>query len=81
MNGLEKIIHDLINMLVQYEQTTHKSASAVLVGEASTYKAKGKRAERWKRKKGKEKTVAASASAEGAPTGSKEKGKEKVGGS
>ncbi|KAL0395460.1 UNVERIFIED_CONTAM: hypothetical protein Slati_4512200 [Sesamum latifolium] len=41
MNGLEKSIHELINMLVQYEATTHKS-EAVLVGEASTSKAKGK---------------------------------------
>ncbi|KAL0442230.1 UNVERIFIED_CONTAM: hypothetical protein Sradi_0161900 [Sesamum radiatum] len=44
MNGLEKSIHELINMLVQYEATTYKSAPAVLVGEASTSKAKGKRA-------------------------------------
>ncbi|KAL0448026.1 UNVERIFIED_CONTAM: hypothetical protein Slati_1930500 [Sesamum latifolium] len=44
MNGLEKTIHELINMLVQYEATTHKSAPVVLVGEASTSKAKGKRA-------------------------------------
>ncbi|KAL0394866.1 UNVERIFIED_CONTAM: hypothetical protein Slati_4452800 [Sesamum latifolium] len=43
MNRLEKSIHELINMLVQYEATIHKSASAVLVGEASTSKAKGKR--------------------------------------
>ncbi|KAL0381900.1 UNVERIFIED_CONTAM: hypothetical protein Slati_4610300 [Sesamum latifolium] len=50
MNGLEKSIHELINMLVQYETTTHKSASAVLAGEASTSKAKGKRAGRWKMK-------------------------------
>ncbi|KAL0462610.1 UNVERIFIED_CONTAM: hypothetical protein Slati_0148600 [Sesamum latifolium] len=45
MNGLEKSIHELINMLVQYEATTHKSAPAVLVGEALTSKAKGKEAE------------------------------------
>ncbi|KAL0361553.1 UNVERIFIED_CONTAM: hypothetical protein Sradi_3839800 [Sesamum radiatum] len=51
MNGLEKSIHELINMLVQYEATTHKSEPAVLVGEASS-KAKGKGARRWKRKKG-----------------------------
>ncbi|KAL0445680.1 UNVERIFIED_CONTAM: hypothetical protein Slati_1695900 [Sesamum latifolium] len=44
MNGLEKSIHKLINMLVQYEATTHKFEPAVLVGEASTSKAKGKRA-------------------------------------
>ncbi|KAL0373339.1 UNVERIFIED_CONTAM: hypothetical protein Sradi_3249600 [Sesamum radiatum] len=31
MNGLEKTIHELVNMLVQYEATTHKSALAVLV--------------------------------------------------
>ncbi|KAL0411052.1 UNVERIFIED_CONTAM: hypothetical protein Slati_3694900 [Sesamum latifolium] len=42
MNGLERSIHELINMLVQYEATTHKSEPAVLVGEASTSKAKGK---------------------------------------
>ncbi|KAL0430649.1 UNVERIFIED_CONTAM: hypothetical protein Sradi_0690900 [Sesamum radiatum] len=40
MNGLEKSIHELINMLVQYEVMTHKSEPAVLVGEASTSKAK-----------------------------------------
>ncbi|KAL0440325.1 UNVERIFIED_CONTAM: hypothetical protein Slati_2515500 [Sesamum latifolium] len=33
MNGLEKSIHELINMLVQYEVTSHKSEPAVLVGE------------------------------------------------
>ncbi|KAL0439636.1 UNVERIFIED_CONTAM: hypothetical protein Slati_2446600 [Sesamum latifolium] len=52
MNGLEKYINEFINMLVQYEATTKKSALLVLVGEASTSKAKGKRAGRWKRKKG-----------------------------
>ncbi|KAL0345895.1 UNVERIFIED_CONTAM: hypothetical protein Sradi_4420800 [Sesamum radiatum] len=46
MNGLEKSIHKLINMLVQYKVTTHKSEPAVLVGEASTSKAKGKGARR-----------------------------------
>ncbi|KAK4383120.1 hypothetical protein Sango_2806800 [Sesamum angolense] len=30
-NGLEKSIHELINMLVQYEATTHKSGLTVLV--------------------------------------------------
>ncbi|KAL0440170.1 UNVERIFIED_CONTAM: hypothetical protein Slati_2500000 [Sesamum latifolium] len=43
INGLQKTIHELINMLVQYEAMTHKSAPAVLIGEASTSKAKGKR--------------------------------------
>ncbi|KAL0444523.1 UNVERIFIED_CONTAM: putative transposon Ty5-1 protein [Sesamum latifolium] len=64
MNGLEKSIHELINMLVQYEATTHKSEPAVLVGEASTSKAKGKGARRWKRKKGKGTAVTATASTE-----------------
>ncbi|KAL0401954.1 UNVERIFIED_CONTAM: Copia protein [Sesamum latifolium] len=51
MNGLEKSIHELNNMLVQYEATTRKSEPSVLVGEASTSKAKGKGTRRWKRKK------------------------------
>ncbi|KAL0345807.1 UNVERIFIED_CONTAM: putative mitochondrial protein [Sesamum radiatum] len=42
MNGLEKSIHELINMLVQYEATTHKSEPAVLVGEASTPRRKAR---------------------------------------
>ncbi|KAL0406052.1 UNVERIFIED_CONTAM: hypothetical protein Slati_3919100 [Sesamum latifolium] len=45
MNGLDKDLHELINMLVQYEATIEKSAPSVLVGEASTSKAKGKGAE------------------------------------
>ena len=53
MNGLEKSIHDLFNMLVQYKVTTHKSIPMELVGEISASKAKGKRAGHWKRKKGK----------------------------
>ncbi|KAL0433590.1 UNVERIFIED_CONTAM: hypothetical protein Slati_2693300, partial [Sesamum latifolium] len=82
MNGLEKSIHELINMLVQYEATTRKSKPSVLVGEASTSKAKGKGARRWKRKKGKGTAVTATASTGGAPpTAPKEKGKGKVGGS
>ncbi|KAL0400288.1 UNVERIFIED_CONTAM: hypothetical protein Sradi_2372100 [Sesamum radiatum] len=52
MNGLEKSIHELINMLVQYKATTHKSKPAVLVRKASTSKAKGKGARHWKRKEG-----------------------------
>ncbi|KAL0448510.1 UNVERIFIED_CONTAM: hypothetical protein Slati_1407400 [Sesamum latifolium] len=81
MNRLEKCIRELINMLVQYEATTHKSEPVVLVGEASTSKAKGKRAGRWKRKKGKGKAVVATASAGGAPATPTQKGKGKVGGS
>ncbi|KAL0378784.1 UNVERIFIED_CONTAM: hypothetical protein Sradi_3183900 [Sesamum radiatum] len=61
MNGLEKMIHELINILVQYEATTHKSVPAVLVGEASTSKAKCKSGGRWKRMKGKGKAVIATA--------------------
>ncbi|KAL0448761.1 UNVERIFIED_CONTAM: Copia protein [Sesamum latifolium] len=74
MNGLEKSIHELINMLVQYEATTHKYEPAVLVGDASTSKAKGKGARRWKRKKGKKTTVKATASTGGAPAAPTGKG-------
>ncbi|KAL0449129.1 UNVERIFIED_CONTAM: hypothetical protein Slati_1469300 [Sesamum latifolium] len=80
MNELEKSIHELINMLVQYEATTHKSKPTVLVGEASTSKAKGKGARRWKRKKGKRTAVTATASTEGAPpTAPKERAKGRLG--
>ncbi|KAL0449016.1 UNVERIFIED_CONTAM: hypothetical protein Slati_1458000 [Sesamum latifolium] len=82
MNGLEKSIHELINMLVQYETTTHKFEPAVLVGEASTSKTKGKGARHWRRKKGKGTAVTATASTRGAPPAApKGKGKGKVGGS
>ncbi|KAK4384419.1 hypothetical protein Sango_3062700 [Sesamum angolense] len=60
-------------MLVQYEATTHKSASVVLQ-ETSTSKIKGKRVGRWKRKKGKKKVIVAKSSVECALG----KGKEKV---
>ncbi|KAL0294630.1 UNVERIFIED_CONTAM: Transposon Ty2-OR2 Gag-Pol polyprotein [Sesamum radiatum] len=69
MNGLEKSINELINMLVQYEATNKKSELSVLVGEASTSKAKGKGARRWKRKKGKAKATASALSALVAPVG------------
>ncbi|KAL0287523.1 UNVERIFIED_CONTAM: Retrovirus-related Pol polyprotein from transposon TNT 1-94 [Sesamum angustifolium] len=46
MNGLEKSINELINMLVQYEATIKKSAPSVLVGEVSTSKWE------WARKRG-----------------------------
>ncbi|KAL0445819.1 UNVERIFIED_CONTAM: hypothetical protein Slati_1709800 [Sesamum latifolium] len=81
MNRLEKSIHELINMLAQYEATTHKSEPAVLVGEVSTSKAKGKCVRRWKRKKGKGTAITATAGTGGAPATPKEKGKGKVGGS
>ncbi|KAL0282275.1 UNVERIFIED_CONTAM: hypothetical protein Sradi_7266400 [Sesamum radiatum] len=61
MNGLDKDLHELINMLVQYEATIEKYAPSVLVGEASTSKAKGKGAGRWRRKKGKTESTTASA--------------------
>ncbi|KAK4383112.1 Retrovirus-related Pol polyprotein from transposon RE2 [Sesamum angolense] len=69
MNRLEKSINELINMLVQYETMIKKSALSVLIGEASTSKAKGKRAGRWKRKKGKAKakTVVVAKYAKSAP--------------
>ncbi|KAL0315060.1 UNVERIFIED_CONTAM: Retrovirus-related Pol polyprotein from transposon TNT 1-94 [Sesamum calycinum] len=38
MNGLEKSINDLIDMLVQYKATINKSAPSVLIREASTSK-------------------------------------------
>ncbi|KAL0458699.1 UNVERIFIED_CONTAM: hypothetical protein Slati_0497100 [Sesamum latifolium] len=82
MNGLEKSIHELINMLVQYEATTHKSKPTVLVEEASTSKAKGRGAKRWKRKKSKGTAVTATTRTGGAPPAApKGKGKGKVRGS
>ncbi|KAL0288391.1 UNVERIFIED_CONTAM: hypothetical protein Sradi_7098500 [Sesamum radiatum] len=78
MKGLEKSIHELINMLIQYEVTTHKYVPEVLVGEASTSKAKAKGARRWKRKKGKRMAVTATASTGSAPAALTGKGKGKV---
>ncbi|KAL0300312.1 UNVERIFIED_CONTAM: hypothetical protein Sangu_3128300 [Sesamum angustifolium] len=75
MKGLEKSIHELINILVQYEAMTHKSAPVVLVGTASTSKAKAKDVGCWKRKKEKGKVTTATASAEGAPAATSGKGK------
>ncbi|KAL0289887.1 UNVERIFIED_CONTAM: hypothetical protein Sradi_7062900 [Sesamum radiatum] len=49
MSGLEKSVHELINMLVQHEKMTHKSGLSVSIGEVSTSKANGKRAGRWKK--------------------------------
>ncbi|KAL0405521.1 UNVERIFIED_CONTAM: hypothetical protein Slati_3866000 [Sesamum latifolium] len=63
MNGLEKSINELINMLVQYEVTIKKSEPSLLVGEASASKAKGKGPTHWKRKKGKAKAAASALSA------------------
>ncbi|KAL0462679.1 UNVERIFIED_CONTAM: hypothetical protein Slati_0155500 [Sesamum latifolium] len=70
MNGLDKDLYELINILVQYEATIEKSASSVLVGGASTSKVKGTGAERWRRKKGKtESTIASAQSTHVAPLG------------
>ncbi|KAL0307582.1 UNVERIFIED_CONTAM: hypothetical protein Sangu_3022600 [Sesamum angustifolium] len=74
VNGLEKSIHELINMLVQYKITTHKYVLAVLVGEASTSKAKGKRVGCYTRNKGNGKVVVATTNTEGAPTAPTGKG-------
>ncbi|KAL0392877.1 UNVERIFIED_CONTAM: hypothetical protein Sradi_2510500 [Sesamum radiatum] len=62
MSRLEKNLHELINMLVQYEATIEKSAPSVLVGEASTSKAKGKVVGCEKRKKDESSSTAASTS-------------------
>ncbi|KAK4382714.1 hypothetical protein Sango_2845300 [Sesamum angolense] len=69
MNELEKSINELINMLVQYEATIKKSVPSVLIREVSTFKAKGKRDERWKRKKGKgkAKTIVVAKDAKNSP--------------
>ncbi|KAL0405479.1 UNVERIFIED_CONTAM: hypothetical protein Slati_3861800 [Sesamum latifolium] len=53
MNGFEESLHELINMLVQYEITIEKFAPLVLMVEASTSKAKGKVTGREERKKDK----------------------------
>ncbi|KAL0286074.1 UNVERIFIED_CONTAM: hypothetical protein Scaly_2801900 [Sesamum calycinum] len=42
MSGLEESFFELINMLVQYEGIIEKSTPSILVGEASTSKAKDK---------------------------------------
>ncbi|KAK4386091.1 Retrovirus-related Pol polyprotein from transposon TNT 1-94 [Sesamum angolense] len=81
MNGLQKSINELINMLVQYEAMIKKSASSVLIGEASTSKAKDKRAGCWKKKKGKAKvkTVVVLKDAKSAPVAPVGMGKERRG--
>ncbi|KAL0394603.1 UNVERIFIED_CONTAM: hypothetical protein Slati_4426500 [Sesamum latifolium] len=77
MNGLEKILHELINMLVQYETTIEKSAPSVLVGEASTSKAKGKVARREKRKNDETSSTTASTSSTPITSLGESKGKRK----
>ncbi|KAL0358246.1 UNVERIFIED_CONTAM: hypothetical protein Scaly_1510300 [Sesamum calycinum] len=76
MSGLEKSLHELINMLVQYEVTIETCAPSVLVGEASTFKGKGKVAGREKRKKDETSSTAASTSCSFTPLG-EGKGKRK----
>ncbi|KAL0308927.1 UNVERIFIED_CONTAM: hypothetical protein Sradi_5835000 [Sesamum radiatum] len=61
MNELDKDLHELINMLVQYEVTIEKSVRSIFVGEALTLEAKGKGAGRWIRKKGKTESATARA--------------------
>ncbi|KAL0301931.1 UNVERIFIED_CONTAM: hypothetical protein Sradi_6469900 [Sesamum radiatum] len=62
MNRVEKNLHELINMLVQYEATIEKSAPLVLMRETSSSKAKGKVAGREKRKKDETSSTVASTS-------------------
>ncbi|KAL0427967.1 UNVERIFIED_CONTAM: hypothetical protein Slati_2971500 [Sesamum latifolium] len=59
MNRLEKSLHEVINMLVQYKVMIEKSAPSILVGEASTSKAEGKVVGREKRKKDETSSTAA----------------------
>ncbi|KAL0324657.1 UNVERIFIED_CONTAM: hypothetical protein Scaly_2432800 [Sesamum calycinum] len=61
MNRLDKDLHELINMLVQYKATIEKSVPLVFAREASTLEAKGEGAERRMRKKGKTNLAIASA--------------------
>ncbi|KAL0411355.1 UNVERIFIED_CONTAM: hypothetical protein Slati_3725200 [Sesamum latifolium] len=62
MNGLEKSLNELTNMLVQYEAMIEKSAPSVLVGEASISKPEGKVVGREKRKKDETSSTTASTS-------------------
>ncbi|KAK4390407.1 hypothetical protein Sango_2104000 [Sesamum angolense] len=67
--------------LMMSRSTIKKSAPSVLIGEASTSKAKGKRAGRWKRKKGKAKvkTVVVTKDAKSAPIAPVGMGRERRG--
>ncbi|KAL0334058.1 UNVERIFIED_CONTAM: hypothetical protein Sangu_1562000 [Sesamum angustifolium] len=77
MHGLEKSLHELINMLVQYETTIEKFAPLVLVGGVSTSKAKDKIVGREKKKKDEtSSTVASTSSTPVTPLG-RGKGKRK----
>ena len=59
--GLRRPFHQLIKWLDQYKATIEESAQTVLDLEASTSRAKGKRAERRMRKKDEAKSAASSA--------------------
>ncbi|KAL0287927.1 UNVERIFIED_CONTAM: hypothetical protein Scaly_2750600 [Sesamum calycinum] len=75
MNGLEKSLHEFINMLV-HEATIEKSAPSVVMGEASTSKAKGKVVGCEKRKNDEtSSSVASTSSAPVTPLGGKGKRK------
>ncbi|KAL0288319.1 UNVERIFIED_CONTAM: hypothetical protein Sangu_2664000 [Sesamum angustifolium] len=79
MNWLGKSLHELINMLVQYEVIIEISAPSVLVEEASTSKANGKVAERERRKKDEmSSTVGSTSSALVAPLGGGKGKRERV---
>ncbi|KAK4381271.1 hypothetical protein Sango_2984100 [Sesamum angolense] len=60
MNGLDKDLHELINMLVQYEVMIEKFGPPVFVGRLQPH-TKGKGAGFWMRKKGKTESTTASA--------------------
>ncbi|KAK4381543.1 hypothetical protein Sango_2957600 [Sesamum angolense] len=75
MNGLEKSLHELINMFFKYEAMIEKFAPSVLVGEVSTSKVKGKDAGREKRKK--DETFSTAASTSSVPVTPLGRGKEK----
>ncbi|KAL0418903.1 UNVERIFIED_CONTAM: hypothetical protein Sradi_1303800 [Sesamum radiatum] len=62
INGLEERLHELINILVQYEATIEKPTPSVLVGEASTSKKRRARLPDKKIKKGGMTSTAASTS-------------------
>ncbi|KAL0285307.1 UNVERIFIED_CONTAM: hypothetical protein Sangu_2785700 [Sesamum angustifolium] len=76
MNRLEKSLYELINILVQYEEMNEKFAPLVLVGDASTSKAKSKVAGREKRKKDEMSSIAASTSS--APVTPLNRGRERL---
>ncbi|KAL0325051.1 UNVERIFIED_CONTAM: hypothetical protein Sradi_5074400 [Sesamum radiatum] len=60
LNGFDKVLHELINILVQYKAMVEKYAPVVLVGEASTLKANDKDVGCKKRKNGKTTSTIAS---------------------